>query len=61
MCGELTFKTHRQNFMPLIKKYYELYTLAVKWVTKIKVGPPHICRVTCVGLITRGHLQIQTH
>jgi hypothetical protein len=49
--GELTFKSQERNFIPLIKKFYELY-FACKVSDEDKSWVLHICCVTCVRLIT---------
>jgi hypothetical protein len=51
MCGELTFKSQRRNFTPLIKKCDELY-FGCKVGDQDKYWAPHICCVTCVRLPT---------
>ena len=51
MCGDLTFKSQRQNFTPLIKKCYELY-FGCKLGDQDKSCAPHICCVTSVRLLT---------
>ena len=51
MCGEMTFKSRRQNFTPLIKKCYELY-VGCKAGNQDKIWVCHICCVTCVQLFT---------
>ena len=51
MCGEMTFKSRRRNFTPLIKKCYELY-IGCKAGNQDKIWVCHICCVTCVQLFT---------
>jgi hypothetical protein len=51
VCGELTFKSQRRNFTPLIKKCYELY-FGCKVSDQDNYWAPHICCVTCVRLLT---------
>jgi hypothetical protein len=51
VCGELTFRSQRQNFTPLVKKRYELY-FGCKMSDVDKSWAPHICCVTCVTLLT---------
>ena len=47
VCGELTYKSQRQNFTPLVKKYYELYfgckvdELDKSWAPHISCGASH--------------------
>jgi hypothetical protein len=48
VCGELTFKSQRRNFTPLIKKYYEFY-FGRKVGEEDKSWAPHI---SCVRLLT---------
>jgi hypothetical protein len=51
VCGELIFKSQRQNFFPLIKKCYEVY-FGCKVSDQDKSWVPHICCATSVRLHT---------
>jgi hypothetical protein len=51
VCGELTFKCQKRNFIPLINKFYELY-LGSKLDEKDNIWASPICCVTCVRLLT---------
>jgi hypothetical protein len=51
VCGELTFKSRRQNFTPLVKKCYQLY-FGCKVGDLDKSWAPHICCVPGVTLLT---------
>lgn len=51
ICGEITFVSQRRNLTPLIKKLYESY-FGFPVRQQDKVWVPHICCVTCVGLLT---------
>ena len=46
MCGEVTFKSQRWSFTPLIKKCYEHY-FGCKVGDQDKRWAPHFCCVTC--------------
>jgi hypothetical protein len=50
MCCELTFKFHRRNFTPFIKKYYEFY-FEDKADDKDKNSAPHFRYGLCVGFV----------
>jgi hypothetical protein len=54
VCGELTFKSQRRNFTPLIKKCYELY-FGCKVGYQDKYWAPYICCVTWVGKRFTSH------
>ncbi|EZA55104.1 hypothetical protein X777_05359 [Ooceraea biroi] len=51
VCGELTFKFRRRNFIPLIKNCYQQY-FGFCVSHQDKVWAPHICCITCVRLLT---------
>jgi hypothetical protein len=57
--GELTFKSQRRNFTPLIKKCFELY-FECKVGDQGKYWAPHICCVTCIRLLT-GRVNSSRH
>ena len=46
ICGEVTFKSRRRSFTPLIKKCYENY-FGCKVGDQDKSWAPHFCCVTC--------------
>ena len=46
ICGEVTFKSRRRSFTPLIKKYYEHYFVC-KVGDQDKSWAPHFCCVAC--------------
>jgi hypothetical protein len=50
ICGEVTFKSRRRSFTPLIKKCYESY-FGCKVGNQDKRWAPHVCCVTCVKLL----------
>ena len=50
VCGEMTYKSRRQNFTPLIKKWYELYFCTVS--DQDKSWATHFRYVTCVRQLT---------
>ena len=50
ICGEVTFKSRRRSFTPLIKKCYEHY-FCCKVGDKDKSWAPHFCCVTCARLL----------
>ena len=51
VCGEMTYKSQRRNFTPLIKKWYELH-FGRTVSDQDKSWAPNICHVTCVRLLT---------
>ena len=51
VCGELTFKSQRREFNPLIKKCYQLY-FGCKVGDQDKHWAPHFICITCVRRIT---------
>ena len=51
ICGEVTFKSRRLSFTPLIKKCYESY-FGCKVGDQDKSWAPHFCCVTCARLLT---------
>ena len=51
ICGEVTFKSWRLTFTPLIKKCYEHY-FGCKVDDQDKSWAPHFCCVTCARLLT---------
>lgn len=51
VCGELTFKSQKRTFTPLVLKAYELY-FGIKVGDQDKLWAPHICCKTCVTLLT---------
>jgi len=50
VCGEMTFKSQRQNFTLLVKKCYNL-CFGCKVGDKHKSLTPHICCVMCVRFL----------
>ena len=50
ICSEMTFKSRRRSFTPLIKKGYEHY-FGCKVGDQDKSWAPHFCWVTCVRLL----------
>ena len=50
ICGEVTFKSGRKSFTPLIKKCYENY-FGCKVGDQDKSWAPHFCCVTCARLL----------
>ena len=48
ICGEVTFKSRRRSFTPLIKKCYEHY-FGCKMGDQDKSWVPHFCCVTCAS------------
>jgi len=50
ICGEVTFKSRRWSFTPLIKKCYEHY-FGCKVGDQDKSWAPHFCCVTCARLL----------
>ena len=50
ICGELTFKSRRRSFTPLIKKCYEHY-FGFKVGDQDESWAPHFCCVTCAKLL----------
>jgi len=52
-CGKVTFKFQRKNFIPLIKKRYELYFGCNVGDEEGEFWTPHICCATC-GSILNG-------
>jgi hypothetical protein len=50
ICGEVTFKSRRRSFTPLIKKYYEHY-FGCKVGDQNNSWDPHFCCVTCARFL----------
>jgi len=50
ICGDVTFKSRRRSFPPLIKKCYEHY-FGCKVGDEGKSWAPHFCCVTCARLL----------
>ena len=50
MCSEITFKSRRRSFTPLIKKCYEHY-FGCKVGYQDKSWAPYLCCVTCARLL----------
>jgi len=50
ICGEVTFKSRRRSFAPLIKKCYEHY-FGCKVGDQDKCWVPYFCCVTCSRLL----------
>ena len=50
ICGEVTFKSRRRTFTPLIKKCYEHY-FGCKMGIQEKSWAPHFCCVLCARLL----------
>ena len=50
ICGEVTFKSQRRAFIPLIKKFYEHY-FGCEMGDQDKSLAPHFCCVTCARLL----------